>query len=332
MTDIAIQAQEDTQVFETPAVSVIIPAYNTAPYIAETLSSVFAQTFTDFEVILVNDGSHDTGELEQALVPYGNRIVYIKQANLGAGVARNTGIKHARGKYLAFLDSDDSWLPDYLASQMKAFDEIPLLDVVYCDAKLFGDRVFAGRTFMQTYPSNGPVTLESLISKKCHVPFLCTMARRQVVVDAGAFDESLPRCEDYDLLLRILYRGGRMMYHKKVLGRYRIRPGSMSQDAVKVSKALIAIYKNADKTMELPKEIRAKLQKQIALSQAGFDLETGRNLLVAGDFSRAKDSLTRANNFFSRAKLKVVILGLKWAPSWTRLAVITWVKLISCCD
>src|SRR5712692_3034388 len=209
-------------------VSIIVPAYNTAKYIRETLESVFFQTFKDFEVIVINDGSPDTDELEQVLALFRQRIVYLKQANRGAAGARNIGIRHARGEYLAFLDSDDCWLPDYLASQMKLFGETPSLDVVYSDAQRFGDPAYAGKTCMQTSPSNGPVTLDSLIRQDCVVVASCTVARRQVVVDAGLFDESFRRCEDYDLWLRILYRGGQIGYQNKVLGRYRTRRGSLS--------------------------------------------------------------------------------------------------------
>ena len=108
-------------------VSVIIPAYNTAAYITETLDSVFAQTFKDFEVIVVNDGSPDTEDLERVLQPYRARIVYVKQENRGVSGARNAGILRARGEFLAFLDSDDVWLPDYLAEQMKFLEAHPHL-------------------------------------------------------------------------------------------------------------------------------------------------------------------------------------------------------------
>src|SRR5712692_10570574 len=140
----------------TPMVSVIIPAYITATCVGEALDSVFAQTSSDFEVIVINDGSPDVDKMEQAITPYRERILYLKQQNRGLAGARNTGIRHARGKYLAFLDSDDCWLPEYLASQMKLFEETPSLDAVYSDAQHFGNSALAGKTYMQTCPSNGP--------------------------------------------------------------------------------------------------------------------------------------------------------------------------------
>src|ERR1700682_3677216 len=104
------------QLQPSPRVSIIIPSYKTADLIAACLDSVFAQTFQDFEAIVVNDGSPDTPELEKVLAPYLDRVVYIKQPNKRAAGARNTAIAQARGEFLAFLDSDDSWYPDHLES------------------------------------------------------------------------------------------------------------------------------------------------------------------------------------------------------------------------
>src|SRR6266853_6461912 len=104
---------------EAPRVSIGIPAYNVAPYISETLATVFAQTFTDFEVIIVNDGSPDTEEFELAIMPYRDRVRYLKQENRGASAARNTGLRVALGELIAFLDADDLWSPNYSEEQLK---------------------------------------------------------------------------------------------------------------------------------------------------------------------------------------------------------------------
>ena len=130
---------ESQQPQPAPRVSIIIPSYNTANLIAACLDSVFAQTFQDFEAIVVNDGSPDTLELEKVLQPYLDRIVYIKQVNKRAAGARNTAIAKARGEFLAFLDSDDTWLPNHLESQVKQFDDDPALGLVYANALLVGD-------------------------------------------------------------------------------------------------------------------------------------------------------------------------------------------------
>jgi len=305
-----------------PTVSVIIPAYNTASYIADTLDSVYAQTYKDFEVIVINDGSPDSDTLEQVLAPYGGRVLYLKQENRGLAGARNTGIRHARGEYLAFLDSDDCWLPDYLASQLKLFEETPSLDVVYSNAEHFGDPALNGKTYMQTCPSNGPVTLESLIREDCQVLVSCSVARKQVVVDAGLFDESLRCVEDYDLWLRILHRGGKIAYRKKVLGRFRSRPDSLSKDRMKMLETLVGVYEKAERTLEVSAETRAVLRKKLAKEQANLELARGKRSLSAGDFDRARESLKRADVFWRSAKLKLAILAIKIAPRWARSALL----------
>ncbi|HKV38097.1 MAG TPA: glycosyltransferase family A protein, partial [Blastocatellia bacterium] len=121
-----------------PRVSVIIPAYNTAPFISQSLDSVLSQSFDDIELIVINDGSPDTPQLESVLGPYMDRIQYIKQENRGLPAARNTGIGRAAGEFLAFLDSDDIWFPDYLEIQVRFLEEHFGVVASITDAVLFG--------------------------------------------------------------------------------------------------------------------------------------------------------------------------------------------------
>jgi teichuronic acid biosynthesis glycosyltransferase TuaG len=315
----------------TPFVSIIIPAYNTASFIAETLDSVFAQTFSNFEVIVVNDASPDTPALERALQPYLDRIVYLTQDNRGPAGARNTAIRRARGEFLAFLDSDDSWLPEYLATQLNFFRENPMLDVSYCDALLFGNPSVQSKTYMQVCPSTGPVTLDSLIEQRSQIITSCTVARTQAVLRAGVFDErtDLRGCEDYDLWLRVLYVGGRIGYHRNILGRYRFHPDSLSANALKMYLAVRNVYEKANQQMSLPAATRALLLHRLAQAQAYYNLEAGKLSLTNGDFAKAKDSLASANLFFHRSKLKTTILALQFAPRCTRLAARAWQKAIA---
>src|SRR5688500_11974910 len=122
----------------TPAVSVVVPAFRVTAYIGETLDSVFAQTWQDFEVIVVNDGCPDTVNLRTALAPYRDRIHYIEQAQGGPSKARNTAIAVARGEVLAFLDGDDLWAPSFLASQMAILAREPDVVLVWADSQPFG--------------------------------------------------------------------------------------------------------------------------------------------------------------------------------------------------
>jgi glycosyltransferase involved in cell wall biosynthesis len=172
-------------------VSVIIPAYRASADIPDALALVFAQTFSSFEVIIVDDGSPDATELEAAVAPYRNRVRYLVQRNRGAGAARNTGIRAARGRYVAFLDADDRWHEDFLRRQTCLLDAHPECGLVYSDAVISGDTPLAGQRFMDTAPSAGAVTLLSLIRQQCNIMLSTVVVRRTPLVEAGLFDEGL---------------------------------------------------------------------------------------------------------------------------------------------
>ena len=148
-----------------PEVSVIIPAYNCGKFIAETLESALNQSFENFEIILINDGSPDSAQLEKALQPFLHKIVYIKQENGGASSARNAGIKAARGKLIAFLDGDDIWFPEKLKSQIDFLNKTGF-EMVYCNAELFGKNFYKHKTFMESSPSAGEVGFDEKRSEK----------------------------------------------------------------------------------------------------------------------------------------------------------------------
>ena len=170
----------DTETAEqAPLVSVVIPAYRAAESIAATLDSVLAQTFKDYEIIVVNDGSPDSEDLEKALDSYRERIIYLRQENQGPAGARNTGILTARGKYIALLDSDDIWDPEHLGAQLAVLEADKSIDVVYADARIFGDVPEAGRTVMEFCPSAGEVTFERLVTRQCTVHLCVSVCRRE---------------------------------------------------------------------------------------------------------------------------------------------------------
>ncbi|HMF57495.1 MAG TPA: glycosyltransferase family A protein [Pyrinomonadaceae bacterium] len=299
---------------ETPAVSVIIPAYNIAPYIGETLASVFAQSFTDYETIVVNDGSPDTLELERALEPYRERIVYLKQENSGPGGARNTGILEARGEYVAFLDGDDVWLPDYLSRQMSVLLGDTSLDLIYTDALLIGDSPQAGHTFMQKYPSRGAVTFESLLGWDCTVITSCVVARKAALIDAGMFDARFYYCEDFDLWLRLAHRGGRLDYRQQVLAHHRLHAASLCANEARQLEGEIAVYEKWLNEPTLSPEMKQLARAQMKHRRAELDMEQGKQKLLDGQYAHARESFARANDFFHRRKLSFTLVGLRIAP------------------
>lgn len=297
-----------------PAVSIIIPAFNTASYIGETLDSVFAQTFTDYETIVVNDGSPDTEELERVLEPYKERIIYLKQENGGPSSARNLAILKARGEYVALLDSDDLWLPNYLAQQMHALRKNPALDLIYTDALLVGDSPLAGRTFMEDNPSHGEVTFESLLRWDCTVITSCTVARRQALIDAGLFDERFYYSEDFDLWLRLAHLGGQLDYQKQVLAHHRLHPTSLCADGVRQLKGEIEVYEKwlRESSLSLPMRKLAGAQKEYRRAELG--VAEGKRKLLAGQYAQAREAFARANDFLHQRKLRLTIIGLRLAP------------------
>jgi len=327
-------------------VSVIVPAYNTAQFIAATLDSVFAQTLKDFEVIVVNDGSPDTDDLERVLEPYRERIVYLKQENRGLAGARNTGIRHARGKYLALLDSDDCWPPEYLAAQMKCFEETPALDLVYSDARLFGDVPLDRPTFMQT--SNPPATFEALLVEGSQIIPSGTVVRREMVIEAGWFDESLRCCEDVDLCLRIAHRRARIAFQRGVMVLRRVHSDSLTKDGAKLLEDKERVLTKLVRTLELSPEARSILLSRLAYVKAHADLEKGKRYLRSGDVGQARKFLSEAYAFFRRtdrqptgggreepgatlehpflrrAKLRVLLWGVQAAPRLTAWVAKRW--------
>lgn len=235
-----------------PMVSVVIPTYNRAHLIEEALDSVFAQTFKDYEVILVDDGSTDGTE---ALVKrrYDGKVKMIRQENQGISGARNTGIANASGKYVAFLDSDDKWLPEKLAQQtayMEAHPEIGLLSTKLARYDL-GDK-----QEVEICPSEFPKSFSELLNGRNHVPTTTTMIRRECFAKAGVFDRTLPVAEDWDLWLRISEHYG-MACLDDVLAEHRDHAQKTTQNLAKTYEGYWRFFSKtaeryADQIKDLP--------------------------------------------------------------------------------
>lgn len=298
---------------DAPKVSVIMPVYNVASYIGETLDSILAQTYQSYEIILVNDGSNDTAELEIALAPYFDFIVYTEQKNAGCAAARNTAINLARGELLAFLDGDDVWLPNFLESQID-FLEKNRLEMVYCDALLFGEPLFENRTFMQDAPSNGAVTTISLITTECNVIVSGTIVKRDLLDKFGAFDAEIRRAQDFDVWFRLAKNGARIGYQREVLLKYRVRPDNLSGGNVDRAERNISILNIIREKYDLNESEREAWDKQIILCEAELELEKGKFCLVQSDYAGAKAHLAEANKFYRKPKLFLMDWLLRFSP------------------
>lgn len=225
-----------------PLVSVVVPAHNAERTIGEALASVAAQTFTDFELIVCDDGSSDGTRtiVESCIRDHGLvRSQVLKLAHCGPAEARNRGIQAARGEFVAFLDDDDSWHPEKLERCIEAL--LTPLDVVCHDESwLDEDGSARRRRYSELYDRS----LKPLVSFMRNNPFSTSavVVRRTHLLEAGPFDSSLPSAEDYDLWIRLaMVPGIRIGFIDEVLGTYRLRAGSESAGIDRRLRALLMI-------------------------------------------------------------------------------------------
>ena len=302
-------------VFEKPPkISVVIPAYNSAEFIDETLASVAAQKFREHEMIVVNDGSPDTERFERAIRNRLEDIIYIRQHSAGAGAARNTAIREARGDIIAFLDADDVWLPEFLSSQY-VFMQRNAFDMVYCDAVMFGMRSAYRRTFMETAPSAGEANFESILDLRCNVITSGTMVRKHALVDAGLFESERVRAHDFHLWLRIAKKGYRIGYQRKPLLKYRVHLDSLSGDSVSRVEREINAFERVRRTIDLEPGESEIVRRRIAGLEADLAVEQGKAFLLRGDYSEAAAAFRVANRHRRSVKLSIITLLTRLAPA-----------------
>ena len=184
-----------------PLVTVIIPTYNRGWILQDAIDSVLDQDFSDYELIVVDDGSSDN--TREILGAYGDRITVLRQPNRGVSAARNRGINEAAGQLIAFLDSDDLWLPGKLSTQVEFFED-------NADAVINQTQEIWIRNGQRVNPKKRHHKFSGMIFERslalCLVSPSAVMIKKSLLEAVGGFDENLPACEDYDLWLRISCR------------------------------------------------------------------------------------------------------------------------------
>lgn len=211
---------------KTPTISVIVPCHNSAAFVEHTLASLQTQTFTDWEAILIDDGSTDsTGEIVASWTRQDKRIGLISQNNQGLGKARNVGILNARGKFLHFLDSDDWMLDDAYSTMATRMLKGPDITGVYCGVTIAAENGIITRRFTRSLE-------ESINFKKMALsnrfPVHSVLIRRHVFDVVGLFDEMLRHCQDWDLWGRICRCGFRLVPVQEPFAVYRMVHRSLS--------------------------------------------------------------------------------------------------------
>jgi glycosyltransferase involved in cell wall biosynthesis len=214
-----------------PKVDIIIPAYNAAKYLAAALASVEAQTFEDWRILLIDDGSTDnTAEVAAPFMArLGQRFTYIRQENQGLPAARNTAIRNSSAEYMALLDSDDIWLPCRLAESLSYLESHPRVGVCHSSVAFVDETGKILQTFNTPQKHGEGMIAPYIYMRKVQLPCPTVTFRRRCIDTVGLFDETMRATEDRDLWFRIALHF-EVGFIPKVLAHYRTSAASMSAD------------------------------------------------------------------------------------------------------
>jgi glycosyltransferase involved in cell wall biosynthesis len=255
-----------------PQVTVVIPAYNAMTYLPETVNSALAQSFTDFELLIVNDGSTDRLSTWAATLS-DPRVRLISQANQGVSAARNTGIREAQGQYIAFLDADDLWAPTKLEQQVRCLQANSNVGVVYTWTLLV-DEVGqpTGRIFASEAEGN---VWQQFLDTDVISNASSAMVRRDCFEKVGNFDRTLTSAEDLDLWLRIATHYSFAVI-KQPLTLYRQYATSLSKNRQQMFQNLRTAIEKAFQTAPLETlHLRSRAYASITLNQAWWSVGEG---------------------------------------------------------
>jgi hypothetical protein len=216
--------------------SVVIPTYNHAHYVGDAIQSVLDQTYDNYEIIVVDDGSQDN--THQIVADFGNQVRYIWQENQGLSAARNTGIRAAEGELIGLLDADDLYEPDFLSTLAFTLEANPSADAVYCGCRFVDETNRPLPQYMgRVVP---PEELHNTLLNGGFFAPLCMFANKYCYEQLGYFDRSFQGCADLDMWLRISDRYV-VIGTEAVLARYRVAPQSMSSDPAYMLNDRIAV-------------------------------------------------------------------------------------------
>lgn len=273
-------------------ISVLIPTYNCDAYVHEAINSVLNQTYKNFEIIVVDDGSTDN--TKDVLRPYEEKklITYIYQNNSVPAVARNTGILNSSGDYIAFLDADDLWMPEKLEKMIKKIN----------DKKKFG-MVITSVNFVDLYGNILRTTnydqmtedeIKEILMERCIVVMSSVLIQREVFEHIGLFDENLTYAEDWDFFYR-LAREYRIGIINEPLTVYRVRESSLMRDRAKREKLFNDTFAVVEKIYAYPENSKCKHKKKFFY--ANFYRQYGTYDLYSGNLIDSRKYLFKSLTF-----------------------------------
>jgi Glycosyl transferase family 2 len=315
-------------------VTVIIPAYNAATTLADAVVSIERQTAPDWEILIVDDGSHDdTGIIAKALAERDGRIRVIAQANAGESAARNAGISQARYEWLLFLDADDWVAPSHLERLLSVVEADPSLDAVHCGWARVTQN---GSEVIEEYrPPTGD--LFPVLARRAAFPIHACLVRRAVVESAGLFDTSLRKSPDWDLWQRIARCGATFGSVPEVLSYYRMVPNSASMEAEQMLRDGLTVLRRGHGTdprvrNPQPQYVNGLAGSTVESQQyyllswcAGLLLGTGQDAeqllrLVSDDKYTGLYPNAIAQCIFDSAPLPSCLARQDWEDLWRRIS------------
>jgi len=280
-----------------PKVSVVIPTYNYGHFLGEAIQSVLDQTFADFELIIVDDGSTDnTKEVVSSFQD--KRVKYIYQKNRGLAASRNTGIKASCGEYIAFLDSDDKWLPENLEVMVNRLDSRPDIALVCSDVNVYDDATGAilGRHWHNRRSDSwvnpkkaARQALQYLLKRGCFITPIAMVVRRTVFAEVGHYDESVRTHEDWDMIVRIVMRFPIETIDVPLALNRKHGISLQSNREQMYREAIIVLNKTLNRN-SLSANDQALLRRRVARTHFRY----GRDLLVNGDITAGREKLLTA--------------------------------------
>ena len=296
-----------------PFVSVVMPSYNVAPYISAAIESVCAQTFRDFELLIVDDGSSDqSGAIAETWAARDSRVKVFHQENAGVSTARNHALRVSTGELIALLDSDDIWAPTFLETQLAILAERPDVDIVTGNAYFIGSRLDGQLARPFPDPRLGP-DLATIIADDQAV-FIMSVFRRKVYETIGGFDGALRTNEDYDYWLRAAAAGFTFLRNSQPLGQYRRRDDSLSANGIRMLRGILEVYRKLrPQVLDNPVPL-AILDAQIAHFESERIAAEARNAIAAGDHRAASEYLAALHTRRGGAGLAVARVLVRWAP------------------
>ena len=270
-----------------PRVAVIVPAYGVAHLVSEALASLQAQTLSAWECVVIDDGAPD--DVAGAVAPFltDARIRFIATDNHGVAAARNTAIAATTAALIALLDGDDRFRPDYLASMVALLEARPEVCFATCNALLFGALPREELCFSPRRSSSDGVqgNLAEVIDRSFSV-YIGTTFRRADFEKVGGFKEGMTHSEDLDLWVRLLELGGNACYIDRVLGEYRVRPHSATDDQVRLLQGNLQVYQRTHARLAPDHPVQPVVAAMIEETRAALDFEHALLRIAGGEVNR----------------------------------------------